>query len=437
MKNNEKYIDQQGITIITPIDPAKDIKGLYSLLNKIGGDINNNSIIDFRQMKTIHYARWFIMDLAKDASGNLVPPNLVYSGNFDGSVEDHLEELLRVSGDGIKDIYSYCKGFPTADNASNQNIFEYWKAHVYNNQLFWPAIRGGTVEQIRGEGELRDAIQEFLNRQAAGGGFKDLDPAGIHGKIKDFIASKEEFKWALQARAKPSFGWKLDYYGRLVGRLLLVVILLPVILLFLLPVWWLILSRIFEKKDDKNRKDISRSKEFDALLRNEDQVFQNQLTIYGAIKKPYWYRLTTLKMGLWIFATNGKYRSDKGKLSGIETIHFARWTLFNKGKNVMFFSNYDGAWEIYLSEFIDRSAAAMNLTFGTTVGYPQVKFLLWKGAFDEQAFKTVVRNNQYPCQVWYSAYPYLTVKNILNNHQIRKGLDGSSEESTADWLKRF
>ena len=93
--------------------------------------------------------------------------------------------------------------------------------------------------------------------------------------------------------------------------------------------------------------------------------------------------------------------------------------------------------EIYLSEFIDRSAMAMNLTFGTTVGYPKVKRLLWEGAFDEQAFKTVVRNNQYPCQVFYSAYPYLTVKNILNNNNIRKGLDGSGKETIEQWLKRF
>jgi hypothetical protein len=79
----------------------------------------------------------------------------------------------------------------------------------------------------------------------------------------------------------------------------------------------------------------------------------------------------------------------------------------------------------------------MNLTFGTTVGYPKVKYLFGQGAFDEQAFKTVVRNNQYPTQVFYSKYPYLTAKNINNNARIRKGLDGSSKESTIDWLKRF
>jgi hypothetical protein len=119
------------------------------------------------------------------------------------------------------------------------------------------------------------------------------------------------------------------------------------------------------------------------------------------------------------------------------TDHFARWCIFNKGRNVMFLSNYDGAWEIYLSQFIDRSAAAMNLTFGTTVGYPPVRNIFWGGAFDEQAFKTVVRNNQYPTQVFYSAHPYSTAKNQLNNSRIRKGLNGESKESCNDWLKRL
>ena len=197
------------------------------------------------------------------------------------------------------------------------------------------------------------------------------------------------------------------------------------------------MSGIFNRRDNRYRKPITRSRDFEELLRNEDRVFMNQLTIYGGLKKPFWYRTVQLRLGLWIFSLNGVYRSTKGQLSGIETIHFARWTIFNKGRNVIFLSNFDGAWQIYLSEFIDRSAAAMNLTFGTTVGYPKVKGFFGGGAHDEEAFKTVVRNNQYPCQAWYSAYPRITVKNMLNNQKIRQFLDGTSKESAEDWLKRF
>jgi len=249
--------------------------------------------------------------------------------------------------------------------------------------------------------------------------------------VEAHVAGNDALNWALTPRAKPSFIWKVRYYGILVIKL---IFLLPVIVLLLI---WYLLSGIFNRRDNKYRKKITRSQDFEALLRNEDRIFMNQLTVYGGIKKPYWFRTMQLRLGLYVFSLNGVYRSNKGQLSGIETIHFARWAIFNKGKNVMFLSNFDGAWQIYLSEFIDRSAAAMNLTFGTTVGYPKVKGLVGEGSHDEEAFKTVVRNNQSPCQVWYSAYPRLTMKNILNNQKIRQGLSGESKESTADWLKRF
>ena len=168
----------------------------------------------------------------------------------------------------------------------------------------------------------------------------------------------------------------------------------------------------------------------------EDYFFQNQLTIYGTIKKPYWFRRTVLKIALQLFLLNGTYRSTNGKLAGIPTIHFARWVIFNKQQNVMFLSNYNGNWENYLSQFIEQSASAMNVTFGQMVGYPQIKWFLGGGAHDEQEFKKVVRLNQYPSQVYYSAYPNLTVRNVLNNAGFRKGLytkmkdDGDRKE----WL---
>jgi len=437
MKNNDRYIGQGGITVITEIDPSMDIQELYTLLNHIGDNINTTPVIDFTGMKGLHFCRWFIIEGLTDVSGNRFPDSLVYAAYFDGSEEEHLTELLTKCMSSIQLIYGYCKGFPTEASQTNASIIHYFKKHMSKNQLLWPAYRGGTVEQILGEQKVRDAIQTYLNQRAAENKLNGLTPDEIKAGIVHYIVNDPTLKWALQKRAEPPFSWKFIYYFKLATKLLLIVFLLPVLIVFFIPFWWLLLSRIFEKKDDQKRKQIVRTKTITDLLNKEDRVFMNQLTIYGCINKPYWYRLTTLKIGLWIFSLNGTYRSNKGKLSGIETIHFANWSLFNKGKNVMFLSNYDGAWQVYLSEFIDRSAMAMNLTFGTTANYPKTKRLLWEGAFDEQAFKTVVRNNQYPSQVFYSTYPYITMKNILNNSKIRKGLDGSSEESVSDWLKRL
>jgi hypothetical protein len=50
----------------------------------------------------------------------------------------------------------------------------------------------------------------------------------------------------------------------------------------------------------------------------------------------------------------------------------------------------------------------------------------------------VARVSQIETQVWYSAYPNLTTKNILNNREIHRGLFGElSDGEIVKWLKRF
>lgn len=452
MENNQKYISQFSLTVLTEIKSKAATKELTDLLYEINKSYTNNPHVNFSKFKLLHYARWFVIDQAEEVDGTPVPPMLAFTSNFDLGVDEHLDELIALGAATFEKVYSYCKGFPAGKG--KEAIKKYLLDHSKKNQLFWPAIRGGTVEQIRGEANLRDRIETYIDQEQNSGNLTGKSPTQIRDAVKQHIGQDADLNWATTPRAKPTFSWYLSYWwlGIRTGLVLLLLMFLPLLMgvpvwacppLFLVAfavfilLWVFVISKPYAKKDDREREEIKRSKDLEKLLRNEDTIFQNQLTIYGAVKKPYWYRLTTLKLGLLVFSINGTYNSNKGKLSGIETIHFARWSLFNRGRNVMFLSNYDGAWEMYLSEFIDRSAMAMNLTFGTTANYPRTKNLLWEGAFDEQAFKTVVRNNQYPCPMWWSAYPYTTVKNILNNNMIRKGLDGSSEESAEQWIARI
>lgn len=436
MENNKKYIDQGAITVITELDPAQKREDLVALFDQINSDEFGGGVIDFRAIGSLHFLRWFFVDEARLSDGkggfskdNPFPKSLAFTSNFDGTIEEHLTDVLKVARPTIVKVYSFCLGFPK--KPTDQEIIHYFKKHAANNPLFWPAIRGGTVEQLKGEQEVRDSIQKFLDDGQKSGSIRGKSPEQIKQLIVNHIKGIPDFAWALVPRAKQSFMWRLKYYATFLWRVVIALLLIPVLLL------WFVLSPIFNARDNKYRKPIVRSQDFEDLLKNEDRAFMNQLTVYASLKKPYWYRITQLKIGLWLFALNGVYNSTDGKLAGMESIHFARWTLFNKNRNVMFLSNFDGPWQIYLSEFIDRSASAMNLTFGTTEGYPKVRGLLGEGAHNEQAFKTVVRNNQYPCQIWYSAYPRLTIKNIRNNQEIRKGLAGVSKETTQEWLTRL
>jgi hypothetical protein len=477
------YVSQQALTVIVEVQPDK-LDNLRDLLHKINHQtlrqIENRSldepiIFPFEDLKTVHFSRFFLLDNLKDTNGESYPPMLGFTTNFDGKLNAHLKEISEVASLGLDRIYSHCKGYPPKPKAKDR--IKYLKSNNLAPKLFWGSKFGHTVADMRAEGKLRNAVNKYLDDAREKEDWSKISNADARQRIVQFIKNREDLRWAINKHPKPSTFNRILYWGKLARILGTVALMLLSALFFLVSVtgfnlcehfgeygcwvmnslagflavillWlgaWILIGRIYEKKDDQIRaktpppdaRERERiDKRYYEMLDMEDQFFQNQLTVYGTIKQPYWFKRTTLKIALKLFALNGAYRSTKGKLSGIPTIHFARWIMFNKNRNVMFLSNYNGNWENYLSEFIERSAPAMNLTLGQMVGYPQVKWLIGKGAHDEQLFKKVVRENQYPSQVFYSAYPDLTVRNILNNSRFRDGLhqEPKDEEELKAWL---
>jgi hypothetical protein len=169
--------------------------------------------------------------------------------------------------------------------------------------------------------------------------------------------------------------------------------------------------------------------------------------------KPGKVRLITFK-GMMLFARNliPSY-FVKGELMGIPTIHFARWVLFDDNKRVLFFSNFDGSWQQYLGDFIDQSGWGLSAIFSNTKVFPKTNFLgisglfamkkwfskripssspLWPGgAYDEEHFLAWSRNSELQTQIWYSAYPELSIKNVNNNSRIRSLLFKNLNEKQA------
>jgi hypothetical protein len=129
---------------------------------------------------------------------------------------------------------------------------------------------------------------------------------------------------------------------------------------------------------------------------------------------------------------------NRGSLSGLNTIHFARWTPLDGGQRMFFSSNYDGSLESYMNDFIDKAAWGLNGIFSNGDGFPRTSFLFCGGITDEKAYKRFLPTRQVQSRVWYSAYPHLTTKNLANNAAIRKGLsDRLNADETKAWLARF
>ncbi|AUX40398.1 uncharacterized protein SOCE26_017990 [Sorangium cellulosum] len=71
--------------------------------------------------------------------------------------------------------------------------------------------------------------------------------------------------------------------------------------------------------------------------------------------------------------------------------------------------------------------------WSNTAQFPPARWLIEEGATNADAFKRWTRNHQVRTNVWYSAYPTVTLQNVTNNHLIREGLNG--DMSVADTLK--
>ena len=91
-----------------------------------------------------------------------------------------------------------------------------------------------------------------------------------------------------------------------------------------------------------------------------------------------------------------------------------------------------------MNDFIDKAAWGLNAIFSNGDGFPRTCFLFCGGITDEKAYKRLLPTRQAPSNVWYSAYPHLTTKNIANNEAIRRGLSEEVDEADVRrWLRRF
>ncbi len=426
-------IHQNPLTLITPVKTTMRDK-LTDILQKIRLDIEKGLCSDFEKPGTIHYCRLVILEASynDDKNDSSKPINLVFSTDYDGNEDEHLAALSSVSASLIDKLYECCEGYPLEKDRTPESRKKYLGQWRVKAASFFAGAPGRSLKQVQQESALRNYIWEFLKE----GSWKNKTAVEVHKAIRQNVYAKPGFEWAKQQVPVPKLKW-MNFV--LLGLILLLLLPITILLLLFVVGWILVLHFFYEKKDTPlgltpSQIDENHVKELEEY---EDIHNQNQFTQIITMK-PGKVRLLTVN-ALMLYA---KFRVHNefvyGKLMGIPTIHFARWLLIDNNKRMLFFSNFDGSWQQYLGDFIDKSGWGLTAIFGNTENFPKARYLFWGGAYDEEHFLAWSRYYQIPTQVWYCAYPLLSIKNINNNTYIRHELlKDLNEEQAQQFLQRF
>ena len=101
----------------------------------------------------------------------------------------------------------------------------------------------------------------------------------------------------------------------------------------------------------------------------------------------------------------GIHASEESPIRKISTIHYARWVIIDNGTRLLFTSNFDGTWKKYLRDFVNLAPEGLDLIWSNCVDYP--------GAVPFEKFAQYVRDYQVKTDLFYAAYPAVTVKHVL------------------------
>jgi hypothetical protein len=452
---------QSNFMVAAPIvhDREANLRQLLSTMNQSPGIADpRNPLVPFGLFNRLHFARFVI--LSNETLGDLrafgpaaefsdAPVYLVFLGDCDDSAEFLLAEFANRAGDGLRKIFSFCVGFD-----SNADLLPWMRSHSVKPSVTYVNWIGRTVLQIREEAELHQALVNYLAEYLA--------DASITDKVKDqprsirdaLIRAVDQNGPRLTPLAPTPLCWRFrQLLNILAAVIVLFIIALPVLVLSsgaALSVYaaavfviaaafavFLVLLRRHEitAPDVQSPPKPPSDEHLLALGTLEDHDVTNQYTLFGSFR-PGWFSRWTTTVIWWLVNLATPILYPRGNLGRIKTIHSARWVFLDGKRRGLFASNYDGSSESYMDDFVNKVAFGLNLTFGQGVGFPRTYFLLWGGANREQDFKNAQRRHSLPTEVWYKAYPGLTLVDIARNSRIRQGLqrNAMTETEIRQWL---
>ena len=427
---------QSHFTVVAPIASGREpeLRALLETMNSEPGIADpSNALMPFGEIKGLHFARLLILEdatLVDYAVYDLPQPNfpkqLVFMGDGDGDSRELLTDVARCGGSGLRRIFALCEGFD-----SPVDLLEWMVAHDLPVAAGYVNWIGRTVRQVREESALQRALSARVPRDS----ITDVAAAKrIRHDLVEFVRAEIGAGRLVLTPPNPTpLQWQVRNLAHAVAIPLIGLLALPLIIV-LLP-YVLILLRYREVTDPEiyPRPD---SQALQTLRQLEDRDVTNQFSALGSVK-PGMFRRWLVTVLLVLIDYSCRHVFNRGHLGRVQTIHFARWVFVDDKARMIFASNYDGSHEAYMDDFINKVAWGLNLVFSNGIGWPRTDWLIKRGARYEQRFKYYQRRHQIPTQVWYKAYPGLTLIDLERNHRIREGVERTemTHSEILAWLK--
>jgi hypothetical protein len=421
----------KALTVIAEIEEDRR-RVLDERLQAIAADLDGNPVFRPQELPHTHFMRFVVIE--KDGA---FPALLAWETNHDRDAALYLADVLRAAP-SIDRVFECCAGYPADGN--DEARAAWLVRHSVRAAAFYTGYRGVPHDQVVNDAALHEALREAIDKMGGRTALEGRPPAEVRRYLCDEVRKarpeldvseppSDELRWKA--------GWAL--------AAIIFLALLPLLIVIGIP--WYLYLRYREERDREdaieNTRPVHDDKEL-ARFEDLDGVRQNQLTHLVDIK-PGWFRFATLCIVLFALDVIARVHSVRGHLGGIISIHFARWVIIRdrwstekKRHRVLFFSNYDGSWESYLGEFVDRAAFGLTGVWSNTVEFPKTRRLLGEGARDEEAFKQWTRRHQIKTQVWWSGVPKSTVQNVRDDVWLRCNFERRlSDNQVNEWLRRI
>jgi hypothetical protein len=384
---------------LAKVKPGKE-DALDDVLAEIQKDFKGNPYVRLADSPNTHFARWNVLEDEENG------PRLLFSANYDGGIQDYLAELVSL-GPGVDDIWGNCVGW-----RGPAHFVDFVRDTYCTPRGVYIGFPHETVGQIHNYIAIREELETLLDLPEVAEFLIEPGCAPLFDRLADIPR---------RAMLGPALRVLLTNAGESVREGL--------------RNWYLVVAKAFAQYGQDQSFPLVRSAE--PPRANEQRIdspvsvgtVQNEMTILAEVIPARWARM---QIGLTGSALLTRYGYPPGEFAGVGSLHWFAWSVIDHGRRLLFASTFDGSWQNYMQDFINKLIWGLDAIYGNTRDYPAA------GMKDIVAFTEWILQHEYPAKALYSAYPQETVMNLITDRTLSREVGRSFNRPVVErWLEQL